>query len=81
MYNEHERSNAYEIDDVGEREQRDGRHVMKKHLPEILSFHVDELREEQRPVESQLDHVVPEHVGCQRVIGMVGPAVGRVAHP
>ena len=95
MYDKHERSNAHEIDDVGERQQRDGRHVMEKHLPEILrrrsanemacvsylSFDVDELREEQRPVEAQFDHVVPEHVACQRVIRMVGPAVSRVSHP
>lgn len=33
--------------------------MMDEHLPEIFAFHVEELREHQRNVEAQLDHVVP----------------------
>ena len=43
MDDEHERADAYKIDNVGEREQENGGDVMNEHLPEVLSFHIDEL--------------------------------------
>ena len=51
---EHERADAYEIDNVGEGEQENGGNVMNEHFPEVLAFHIDELGEDQRPVEGQL---------------------------
>lgn len=47
VHDEHQRSYAHEVNDVGKREQTDRGDVMNEHLPEVLSFHVDELRKDQ----------------------------------
>lgn len=42
-------------------EECDGREVVDEHLPEVFSLYVKKLKDGERPIERQLEHVVPPH--------------------
>jgi len=64
---QNERAHPREVAGPAECQQGDSGHVMHEHLPKVLPLGVEKLRDDQRPVEGQLDHVVPPHAGVQRV--------------
>ena len=46
-----------------------------QHKPEVFPLDVVELRAEERPVEAELDHVVPPDAAVEVVVRVVVPAV------
>lgn len=55
--------------------------LSNKIYPEVFSPDVDELREEEAPVEGELQDVVPPDVAVDGVVRVVGPAVADVPEP
>ena len=49
-----------------------------QHTPEVFPLDVVELRAEERPVEAELDHVVPPDAAVEVVVRVVVPAVPTV---
>ena len=48
------------------------------YIPEVFPLDVVELRAEERPVEAELDHVVPPDAAVEVVVRVVVPAVPTV---
>lgn len=81
MNEQNEGADPGEVDGPAEDHESDGGHVVKKHLPKVLSLHVVELGDEEGPVEAQLDHVVPPDAAVNVVVWVVVPAVPDVPKP
>ena len=78
---EHKGPDSGEVARPAESHERDGGHVMDEHLPEVLPLHVEELRNAERPVEAQLDHVVPPDVTGDTMVRVMVPAELDIPEP
>jgi len=65
--NENQGANAMQIAHPAERHQQQGDHVMDEHLPEVLTFHIEELGASEGPVEGHRNHVVPPDIIADRL--------------
>ena len=55
--------------------------MMEKHLPEVFALNVEELGDDERKVEAELDRVIPENVIGYHVPRVAYPTVSRVPQP
>ena len=54
---------------------------MNKHLSRVLPLHVKEMREDERPIESQYSDVVGKDVAVELVAREVDPPLARFQRP
>lgn len=55
--------------------------MMHEHLPEVLVHHIEELREAQRPIERQREHVIPPDVSRHRLVRIIPPTLLDIPQP
>jgi len=69
------------IANITENEQSDCDYVMNKHLPKVLAFDVEKLRDQQGKIETQFDQIIEINIAFDFLKWIVAPRIRRIPKP